>query len=404
MTRTPTRATTPVVVAARRTPIGTAGRSLAHLRPDELAGPVLRAVTDDLVGLAGSAQPSLPPDRVPVLVDDVVLGSSRGPDGALARVAALQAGLGDRVPGMTVDRQCASGLAAIVTASALVASGQATIVLAGGVESVSSAPPGRARFAPDDLGDPDMGVAAETVAREGGIGRERQDAYAARSHTRALEAQRRGRFDEEIVPLAGLAGDERPRAITVERLARLPAAFVDGGSVTAGNSCGVNDGAAAVAVVPEWWRAQHGAPGLRIVGIGTAGVDPARCGLGIVPALASACAQAQTSPSELGSVEVVEAFAGQVLACLDQLGVDEARACPDGGALALGHPWGASGAIAVVRLFSRLVRHGRSDPGRPLAAAAVAAGGGQGVAVVVEPVDGSVDGSAGGSDPPGGRS
>jgi len=385
-----THDTTPVVVAARRTPIGTAGRALAHLRVEDLAAPVLATLADDVRRLAGDTQRAgagaTSEAMREVVVDDVVLGSSQGPDGALARVAALQAGLGDGVPGMTVDRQCAGGLAAVTTAAAMVASGQATVVLAGGVESASTAPPGRARFAPDNHGDPDMGVAAETVAREAGISRERQDAYAARSHARAVDAQRAGRFDDEIVAVADLHADERPRSITAERLARLPAAFVPGGTVTAGNSCGVNDGAAAVAVVPEWWRARYDVPGLRLRGMGTAGVDPARCGLGFVPATQLALLRAGVTADDLGSIEVVEAFAGQMLAGVDALGIDESRACPDGGALALGHPWGASGAVVLVRLFTRMVRQRTLEPGRPYAAAAVAAGGGQGVAVVVEPV------------------
>jgi acetyl-CoA C-acetyltransferase len=367
------RDTTPVVVAARRTPIGTAGRALAALSPDELAAPVLRALLVDL-GLEADT------------VDDVVLGSSRGPDGALARVVALRAGLGDAVPGMTVDRQCASGLSAVVTGAALVAAAHAQVVLAGGVESASQAPEGRARFAPVDVGDPDMGVAAQTVASEAGISRARQDAYAARSHARALRAQQDGLFDDELVEVGGLSRDERPRPLTAQRLARLRPAFTADGTVTAGNSCGISDGAAAVVLVPEWMRARHGWPGLRLVATGTAGVDPTRCGLGIVPATESALERAGLSVTDLGSVEVVEAFAGQVLAALDALGVDEHQACPDGGALAIGHPWGASGAVVLVRLFSRLVRQRRLDPARPYGLAAVAAGGGQGVAVVVEPV------------------
>lgn len=367
------RDTSPVVVAARRTPIGTAGRALANLRPEDLAAPVLCALLGDL-GLSSHA------------VDDVVLGSSRGPDGALARVAALRAGLGNGVPGMTIDRQCASGLSAIVTAAALVAAGQAQVVLAGGVESASHAPEGRARFAPVDVGDPDMGVAADTVAAEAGITRGRQDAYAARSHARALRAQQDGRFTDEMVELGGLNRDERPRPLTEERLARLPPAFTADGTATAGNACGISDGAAAVALVPEWMRSRHGWPGLRIVATGTAGVDPTRCGLGIVPATASALAAAGRDVDALGAVEVVEAFAGQVLAALDALGIDERRVCLDGGALALGHPWGASGAVVLVRLFSQLVRQRRLDPTRPYGLAAVAAGGGQGVAALVEPV------------------
>jgi acetyl-CoA C-acetyltransferase len=361
---------TPVVVAARRTPVATAGRALSHLDADQLAAAVLRVLHDDVGGLA---------------VDDVILGSSRGADGALGRRAALRAGLGMQVPGMSVDRQCAAGLEAIGLAAALVTAGQATLVLAGGAESASRSPRGRSSFAPAQFGDPDMGVAAETVAAEAGISRARQDAYAARSHARAVAAQAAGAFAEETVPVDGVVGDDRPRLLTERRLARLPAAFLPGGTVTAGNSCGISDGAAAVAVVPEWFRAQHGWPGLRVCAVGRAGIDPNRCGLGLVPAAEAALARAGAGPAHLGSVEVVEAFAGQVLAGLDALGLDDDLACPDGGALALGHPWGASGAVLLVRLFSRLVRQRRFDSARPYALAAAAAGGGQGVALVVTP-------------------
>ena len=373
MLNDPGRDTTPVVVAARRTPIATSGRSLAACGPDELAAVAVRAALGDLGG-------------GPLGVDDVVLGSSRGPGGALGRLAALRAGLGQEVPGMTVDRQCAAGLEAVTTAAALVSAGQARVVVAGGSESASQAPPGRAQFAPLDVGDPDMGVAAETVAREAGVTRERQDAYAARSHARALAARADGRFDDEIVPLAGLTTDDRPRAITEARLARLRPAFVDDGTVTAGNSCGVSDGAAAVVIVPEWLRAERGWPGLRIVSVGRAGVDPNRCGLGLVPATEQALRRAGVGIAEVGTVEIVEAFAGQVLAGADALGIRDSLICPDGGALAIGHPWGASGAVIMVRLFSRMVRQGVLDPNAPYGLAAVAAGGGQGVAVVVEPV------------------
>lgn len=364
--------TSPVVVAARRTPIATAGRALAGRSPAELAAVALSAAVGDV--------PDLP------AVDDVVLGSSRGPGGAVGRLAALHAGLGEHVPGMTVDRQCAAGLEAVATAAAMVSSGQASVVVAGGVESASQAPPGRAQFAPLDVGDPDMGVAAETVAREGGVSRQRQDAYAARSHALALAARDAGRFALEVAPIDGIDTDDRPRAITEQRLARLPAAFVTEGTVTAGNSCGISDGAAAVVVVPEWLRAEHAWPGLRVVSVGRAGVDPNRCGLGLVPAAQQAMERAGIVAGDLGTVEAVEAFAGQLLAGLDSLGIDESCVCPDGGALALGHPWGASGAVLVVRLFSRLVRQGAADPARPFALATVAAGGGQGVAMVLTPV------------------
>jgi acetyl-CoA C-acetyltransferase len=380
MTTAPTAATlsnrAPVVVAARRTAIGTAGRSLAHVHPDELAASVLRACLDDL---------AWPPDAV----DDVVLGNARGGGGSLARRAALAAGLGPSVPGVTVDRQCAAGLAAITLGAALVQAGQADVVLAGGVESASQAPPGRAPFTPPGHPDPDMGVSAETLAAAHGIGRARQDRYAARSHARAAAAAAAGVFAGELVSVGGVTTDDRPRAggrRTEATLARFPAAFVAGGTVTAGNSCGVNDGAAGVVVTDDATRRARRWPGLRVLATATAGVDPARCGFGIVPAARQALERAGADAGDVGVVECNEAFAGQVLACLDALGIEEERCCPDGGAIGLGHPWGASGAVLVVRLFTRLVRQRRVDPARPLGLAAIAAGGGQGVAVVLEPV------------------
>lgn len=382
---------TPVVVAARRTPVGTAGRALRHLDVTSLAAPVLRALVADL--------PGAPP------VDEVVLGDTTGPGGNIARVAALQAGLGVEVPGLTVDRQCGSGLEAITLAATLVAAGRADLVLAGGAESASTAPwrlarpqaasglprpYARAPFAPPGFADPDMGVAAEDVARLRGVSRERQDAFAVRSHARALAARAAGRLRAELVPVGSLEEDERPRAgLTGPRLARLPAAFVAGGTVTAGNSCGISDGAGAVAVVPEAVRARLALPGLRVVDWACVGVDPALPGLGPVPAVRRALAAAGVSLAEVGAVEITEAFAGQVLACLDELGLDplgtpgdDDRVNADGGAIALGHPWAASGALLVVRLFSRMVRG--AGPRWGLATAAV--GGGMGVAALVERV------------------
>lgn len=362
----------PVVVAARRTPIGNAGGVLRAFTVDELAAPVLRAVLDDS-GLS--------------TVDDVVLGNVFGPGGNPARVAALRAGLGAGVPGMTVDRQCASGLAAIALAAALVRAGEGEAYLAGGVESASTAPLrawptdpptpyARAPFAPAGIGDPEMGAAADRVAAEAGISRERQDRFALRSHERALAAQRAGRFAAELVPVGGVGADERPRAFTAARLARFRPAFTPDGTATAANSCGVSDGAAAVLVVSERLRREHGLPGLALTASATAAVDPNRLGLGAVPAMRRVLGAAAPDV-----VEFNEAFAGQALACLDAAGVDEETASPDGGAIALGHPWGASGAVLVVRLFSRLVRDGS---GGRTGLAALSAGGGVGVATAWE--------------------
>jgi acetyl-CoA C-acetyltransferase len=225
-----------------------------------------------------------------------------------------------------------------------------------------------------------MGLAADLLAEERGVSRERQDEYAARSHERAAAAVARGAFAEEIVAVDGVGTDERPRAgLGVERLSRLRPAFRPEGTVTAGNSCGINDGAAAVVLVDGRTHAGLGVPGLEVLAVSTMGGDPRRPGVALVPAVRGALEEAGIGLGEVDAIEINEAFAGQVLACCDELGLDPARVCPDGGALALGHPWGASGAVLLVRLFTRLVREGRGGTGL----AAIAAGGGQGVAVVV---------------------
>ncbi|WP_347352312.1 thiolase family protein [Intrasporangium sp.] len=374
-----------VIVAARRTPIGTAGHGLAAVPAADLAAAVLGAVAGDV-------------GRVP---DEVLLGNCMGPGGNVTRVAALSAGLPDAVPALTVDRQCASGLAAIELGARLVQAG-AGMVIAGGLESASSAPwrmwpprdgagpvrYERAPFAPEPR-DVDMGRAADLLALERGVSRVRQDEYAAQSHERAVAARERGEFDEELVPVGGLGRDERPRAgLGVAQLSRFRPVFRDGGTVTVGNSCGINDGAAAVAMVPEECLATRGrgatggsvVAGLRVLGAASVGVCPERPGIGIVPAVRAALTQAGLGLDEVDVIEFNEAFAGQVLACYDELGIDPARVCRDGGALALGHPWGASGAVLVVRLFTQLVRRGRGRVGL----AAIAAGGGQGTALVVD--------------------
>lgn len=380
---------TPVIVAARRTPFGRARGSLAQLDVTGLAAPVLRALVDDLHRLAASEQ-----------VDEVVLGNCTGPGGNPARVAALAAGLGIDVPGLTVDRQCGSGLEAVAVAAHRVLAG-ACSVLAGGVESASTAPLRlalaldgtrtpyqRAPFAPEDLGDPDMGPAAEALAAHAGITRERQDAYALRSHARAVRAAASGRFDAELAPVGGVSTDDGPRLrLSGSLLARFRPAFAEGGTVTAGNSCGINDGAAAVAVVDEATRARFGLAGLAVRAYAARGVDPRLPGLGPVPAVRAVLGAAGLSMHEVGAFEITEAFAAQVLACTDALGldpfaVDDEVVCAEGGAIALGHPWGASGALLVVRLFSRMAR----QDGPRWGVATCAVGGGQGVALLVEQV------------------
>ncbi|WP_280344511.1 thiolase family protein [Nocardia abscessus] len=370
----------PVLVAPRRTPIGNAGHGLADVTIIDLAAPVLQSVLASVRGAGIDAE-----------VDDVVLGNCLGPGGDPARVAALRAGMGVHVPGVTVDRQCGSGLDAVMQAALRVRSGADELVLAGGVESASTAPwrfwpptgtaePARytrAPFAPQGFPDPDMGVAADDLARARGISRERQDAYAARSHTLAAAAD----FSAEIVPIGDVRRDERIRAgMTATRLARLRPTFGVEGTATAGNSCGISDGAAVMAVTTESMAA--GLPALRILGCAVAGSDPALPGLGPVPAIRKLLRRTGFRVEDLGVIEITEAFASVVLAVADELGLDESTICPQGGAIAMGHPWGASGAILLVRLASQMLAEG----GPALGLAACAIGGGQGIAVLVERV------------------
>ncbi|MBM7505145.1 thiolase family protein [Agromyces aurantiacus] len=382
----------PVIVAARRTAIATSGRAFAAHAVDALAAPVVAAAAE---AVTASGLP----------VDDVVLGNCMGPGGDLARVAALRAGLGVEVPGVTVDRQCGSGLDAVMQAASRVRAGDARLVIAGGAESASTAPhrlwPGtgerftRAPFAPTGFPDPDMGPAAEHLARVRGITRARQDAWAARSHARAAAAQAAGAFDAEIVPVDGVVRDDRPRAsMDLGRLARFPPVFAPasaslardgarpGGTVTAGNSCGVSDGAAAMAVTTAEVARVLALPALRVRAAAVAGCDPALPGLGAAPAARAALARAGMTVADLGFVEITEAFAAQLLAVSDELGLDDETISGDGGAIALGHPWGASGAVLLVRLAARMLA--RDDARAGLAACSI--GGGQGIAMIVERV------------------
>lgn len=374
----------PVLVAARRTAIGTAGRGFARHTVDALAAPVLAEVAR-----------AVAPAGLPI--DDVLLGNCMGPGGDIARVAALRAGLGHEVPGVTVDRQCGSGLDAVVQAAARVRAGDARLVLAGGAESASTAPHrawpdsgerySRAPFAPSGFPDPDMGPAADRLAAVRGITRARQDAWAARSHALAASAREAGVFHAEIVDVDGIACDDRPRAgMDLARLARFAPAFGSDdadeatGTVTAGNSCGFSDGAAAMAVTTEAVARELGLPALRVRAAAVAGGDPALPGLGAAYAARAALTRAGLTAGELGFVEVTEAFAAQVLAVSDELGLDEELVSADGGAIALGHPWGASGAVLLVRLAARMAATDDARPG--LAACSI--GGGQGVAMIVE--------------------
>ncbi|MEV7997666.1 thiolase family protein [Pseudarthrobacter oxydans] len=376
----------PVIIAARRTPVCRTNGALRSLRAHELLAPVLRELL---------AETGTEPGRV----TDVVIGNAVGGGGNVARLALLEAGLPVSVPGITVDRQCGSGLDAVVLASRLVAAGGNPLYLAGGVESTSTAPLrayrnddggpefyARAQFVPAGFGDPDMGVAAENVAREFGVSRERQDAFALRSHRLALAARDAGVFDGELVTLdteAGTAADDGPRrGLNAAVLARFPAAFVDGGTVTAGNSCFDADAASAVVITSlQRARTLGAVDGLLVLGSGTAGVDPELLGVGAAAAARDVLTAAGVSADQVDLVEFNEAFASQTLACLDQVGIDAERANLDGGALALGHAYGASGAVLVTRLLAQARRSG--TPGS-LALAMISSAGGMGTAALLE--------------------
>ena len=380
-------ASTPVIIAARRSAIGRVNGVFKHQSVEHLAAPVIQAVLADT---------ALDPEEI----DDVILGNAAGPGGNVGRLAALQAGLPLSVPGVTVDRQCGSGLEAVLQAAQRIRSGAAHVVLAGGVESSSTAPVRlrvdpetgeqipylRARFSPDAVGDPEMGEAAENVAEQYKITRERQDEFALRSHQKAAQSQKAGRFTDEIVSIATQHGevgeDSCPRADTsLSKLLALPPVFRDGGTVTAGNACPVNDGAAVLAVVSGIWLAKRGrSPGLEIEAGSAAGVDPNVLGLGPIPAVQKLLRTSSIALEDVDLIEFNEAFAAQVLACTDALGLDENRMNVGGGALAIGHPYGASGAILMVRLFSEMVRQNTTDAHRGLATIGI--GGGQGLALL----------------------
>ncbi|WP_329222696.1 thiolase family protein [Streptomyces sp. NBC_01485] len=386
--------------AARRTPVGRLRGALSGVRPDDLAAAVIRGLVADV--------PALDPARV----DDVYWGAANqaGEDNRnVARMAALLAGLPETVPGATVNRLCASGLEAVTMAARTIAAGEADIVLAGGSESMSRAPfvlarpdealPHRIETVDTRLGwrlvNPAMkdlhgllamGETAEEVAARYGVSRERQDAFALRSHRLAALARKNGHFDDELLPVRRPDGvvvdaDESIREDTSpEKLASLKPVFREGGTVTAGNASPMNDGAAGLLLVSEEALNELGLESLgRYVAGASAGVHPDVMGIGPVPATRKALARAEWSVEDVQEAEFNEAFAAQVLACVDQLGIDPDRVNPSGGAIALGHPLGCSGARILTTLLHRMRRTGAE---RGLATMCV--GVGQGSAVLVE--------------------
>lgn len=371
----------PVIIAARRTTIGMVGGLHRTQAVEALGAAVVRAALADSGLDAGD-------------IGEVIMGNAAGGGGNPARLIALAAGLPESVPALTIDRQCASGLDAIVHGARLIQTGAAEAVIAGGAESPSTAPwrvekpaslhrglprfYAEAQFAPGTGGDRQMIEAAERVAQECGVTRADQDAYALGSHERAVAAMRAGQFDGEIVAFgASEERDEGPKpGLRPEVLARA-APLISGGTVTAGNSCAVSDGAAAVVMVSPALHARLGRPpGLAFRAAAAAGIGPARLGLGALPAVERLRARCGMEAGAFDAIEFNEAFASQVLATLRAMDLPHDITNPQGGAIALGHPYGASGAVLVVRLFTRMVRDGVGSMGLAMLAAA----GGLGVA------------------------
>jgi 3-oxoadipyl-CoA thiolase len=394
------------VIDAVRTPIGRYGGALANARPDDLAAHVVRAAVD---------RNELPEDAI----DEVFMGCTNqaGEDNRnVARMASLLAGLPVEIPGVTVNRLCASGLEAVSQGARQIMLGDGDLVLAGGVESMTRAPlvmakpdrsfpRGEGRLYDTTIGwrlvnprmaelysTEGMGETAENVAERYTVSRSDQDEFALESHRRAVAAAEAGRFDDEIVPVPApqpkgdpvmVHADEQPRPDTsLEKLAKLRPAFRQGGSVTAGNSSGINDGAACLVLATKERAKELGRePLARIVSVGAAGVDPAYMGIGPIPATRKALARAGLDVKDLDLVELNEAFAAQVLACVRELGIDHERLNVNGGAIALGHPLGCSGARLAGTLIWELRRRGAR-----YGLATMCIGVGQGMAMVVENV------------------
>lgn len=390
------------VIDAIRTPIGKYGGALSGIRPDDLLSHVIRAILE--------RNPWLDPN----LIEDVIAGDANqaGEDNRnVARMAALLAGLPVEVPGTTVNRLCASGLQAIMDGARSIKCGEAEIILAGGVESMSRAPMVMLkspaawdrniqvadstlgwRFINEKLSSLyfpfSMGQTAENVANQWKISREEQDQFAFTSQQKYFEALSHDKWKKEIIPVPLQQGkeqvifdqDEHPRQTSLEKLASLKPAFGEKGTVTAGNASGINDGASMLLLASEKIVEQYGLhPMAKIVSMAVAGVDPAIMGIGPVPATKKALDRAGLRISQLDLIELNEAFASQSIACIRQLEIDPSRVNVNGGAIALGHPLGCSGARIATTLLHEM---GRSNSRYGLATMCV--GVGQGAAIIFE--------------------
>jgi acetyl-CoA C-acetyltransferase len=370
------------VADALRTPIGRYGGVLAVVRPDDLLAGVLRALVERNPGMD------------PAAIEDVIAGAANqsGEDNRnVARMSALLAGLPETVAGVTVNRLCASGLQAIMDGSRAICCGEGEIYLAGGVESMSRAPyvmgkSDQAFGRGQQMFDTTMGwrftnpalaemyhpytmvETAENVAKRWNITREEQDAFALQSQLRYVDAKAAGKWEEEIVAVEitnqrrevnWITEDEHPRQTSLEALARLKPAFVKDGTVTAGNASGINDGAAALLLASKNSLERYGLqPMAKVVAMGVAGVDPAIMGMGPVPAVRKALKRAGLTLEDIGLVELNEAFAAQSIACIRDLGLDPDIVNVNGGAIALGHPLGCSGARISTTLLYEMQRRG----------------------------------------------
>jgi acetyl-CoA C-acetyltransferase len=381
-----------VIVSAVRTPIGKYAGCLAKLEGYQLGGIVVK----EAVRRAGID---------PSLIEEVYFGNAEGAPGNLGRVVALEADLPVTVPGIQFDRQCASGLETICMAAAMIESGHGDVYVAGGAESMSNNPYFMSKSArpysyayptfnyvmmsPPKAGNPDMGVTAENVLKVHPVSREAMDAFAYESHKRAIRAIEAGVFKEQIVPITTRVGrnevtidtDESPRAdASLEDMAKLKPIFVKDGSVTAGNSCPMNDGAAAVVIMSKEKADELGIPYLlKVKGFAAVGLDPAVMGFGPIGAVQKLLKKTGVSLDEVEMIELNEAFASQSIGCIEELGLDPARVNPNGGAIALGHALGATGAVLTTK-----AAYAMKNAERKYAIVTMCVGGGEGAAAMFE--------------------
>jgi acetyl-CoA C-acetyltransferase len=382
-----------VIVSAVRTAIGRQGGALAVIPAHVLGAEVIKEAVK---------RANIDPE----MIDDVLMGNVLSGGGNIARLTALQTGLSLNLPGITVDRQCGSGINAITLAAQAIRAGDGDIYIAGGAESMSRAPylmdrpekpysaspPSfrKSQLSPKEIGDPPMGITAENLVEKYQITREEQDEFACTSQQRMKMAMEEGRFDEQIVPVTipvkksepfVFKTDEHPRPqTTIEALSKLAPAFLKDGTVTAGNSSGLNDAAAALVIMSREKAEELNLTPLAVIrAYSVAGVDPNIMGIGPVPAVKKVMEKSRLSLEEMDIIEINEAFAAQVLACNRELNMDLEKVNVNGGAIAHGHPLGATGAILVTKAVYELKR---SNGRYALITACI--GGGQGIAAIIE--------------------